>query len=241
MPFATFMSMMLAQDSRKKQGGQVPAVEKATEKNTGHPAPQNDTEVPVTVAETGTPAQIVANEGASPAKTDGATPPTPIETETKKSFDLKGLFDDPDQMGALILSLKEYFEGRSFVPTSELTKFLVSLLQCEPNQMAPVYAKLARLPNGFHLEHASQGEVQGYKAVYSDRERNARKQPQVVGGNTDAPNVIISKLRELENQLRTGADEIHKLISSVETLGPSLERLARLEEIMKTLQGAFPR
>ena len=158
-----------------------------------------------------------------------------------KSFDLKGLFDDPDQMGALILSLKEYFEGRSFVPTSELTKFLVDVLKCETNRIAPLYARLVNLQNGFHLEHANKGEVQGYKAVYSDRERNPRKHPDVIGGNANTLNVITSKLRELENQLRTGADEIHKLISSVETLGPSLERLARLEEVMKTLQGALPK
>lgn len=241
MPFAKFMKMILAQDSRKRQGEQVPVVEKAAEKHTGRLEPQADTKVPVTVVETGTPTKIIANEGADPTKTDGAVPPTPIEAGTKKPFDLKEFFGDPEQMDVLVLSLKELFGERSFVPTSELTKFLVNLLQCEPNQMAPVYAKLARLPNGFHLEHDNHEGIQGYKAAYFDRERNPRKQPEAIGGNTDAPNVIISKLRELENQLRAGADEIHKLISSVETFGPSFERLAQLERVMQTLQGVLPK
>ena len=158
-----------------------------------------------------------------------------------KSFDLKGLFDDPDQMGALILSLKEYFEGRSFVPTSELTKFLVDVLKCETNRIAPLYARLVNLQNGFHLEHANKGEVQGYKAVYSDRERNPRKHPDVIGGNANTLNVITSKLREIEGLLRASADEIHSLIGSIETFGPSFERLTQLEEVMKTLQGALPK
>jgi hypothetical protein len=242
MSLDTFMQMVLKNDSRKNHGGITLISTKNPETSIVNPAPQADTKVLATVAETETPAQITVNEGADPTKTDSEVPPTPIETGTKKSFDLKEFFGDSEQMDVLILSLKELFEKHPFVPTSELTKFLVNLLQCEPNQMAPIYAKLARLPNGFHLEHDSHDGIQGYKAAYFDRERTRQKLSESTGDDPDTDlETIVRSLKEIENQLITQADEIHRLIESVRAFGPRFKRLTELEGVMKTLQGALPK